>query len=149
MTSRANLLKTLNHEQPDRMCVDFGATPVTGIHALMVEQLREHFGLEKRPVKVHEPYQMLAEVEDDLQEAMGVDVIGVSGEYVYHGATLIEAEHLIEKHVGEHGPLTIANLRDLTGSSRKYVVPLAEHLDGTGFTRRQGDERITIRPARK
>lgn len=78
MTSKENLLKTLNHEQPDRVVVDFGATPVTGIHVLVVEKLREHFGLEQKPVKVTEPYQMLGEVEEDLLEAMGVDVIGLS-----------------------------------------------------------------------
>ena len=78
MTSRSNLQKTLNHEQPDRMVVDFGGTPVTGIHVLMVKNLREHFGLEKKPVKVTEPYQMLGEIDSDLQEAMGVDVVGIS-----------------------------------------------------------------------
>ncbi len=77
MSHRDNFLKTLNHEQPERLVVDFGATPVTGIHSLVVEKLRDHFGLEKRPVKVYEPFQMLGEVEDDLQEALGVDVIGV------------------------------------------------------------------------
>lgn len=76
--SRESLQKTLNHEQPERMVVDFGAGPVTGIHVRLVEQLREHFGLEKRMVQVNEPYQMLGEVEEDLQEAMGVDVIGIS-----------------------------------------------------------------------
>ncbi len=76
--SRENLQKTLNHQEPDRMVVDFGASPVTGIHVLLVENLRDHFGLEKKAVKVCEPYQMLGEVEEDLQEAMGVDVIGVS-----------------------------------------------------------------------
>jgi len=76
--SRANLQKTLNHEQPERMVVDFGASPVTGIHVHLVEQLRDHFGLEEKLVQVNEPYQMLGEVEEDLQEAMGVDVIGVS-----------------------------------------------------------------------
>ncbi len=76
--SRENLQKTLNHQEPERMVVDFGASPVTGIHVLLVEQLRVHFGLEKKAVKVCEPYQMLGEVEEDLQEAMGVDVIGVS-----------------------------------------------------------------------
>ncbi len=78
MNSRENLIKTLNHEEPDRVVVDFGATPVTGIHVLLVEKLRAHFGLENRPVKVTEPYQMLGEVDDDLKEAMGVDVIGIS-----------------------------------------------------------------------
>ncbi len=33
MTSRQRLQTTLAHQQPDRVCVDFGATPVTGIHA--------------------------------------------------------------------------------------------------------------------
>ncbi len=78
MTSRQNFLKTLNHEQPDHIVVDFGATPVTGIHVNIVEQLRDHFGLERKPVKVNEPYQMLGEIEDDLVEALGVDVIGLS-----------------------------------------------------------------------
>ena len=76
--SRENLQKTLNHQQPDRLVVDFGASPVTGIHVCMVEQLRAHFGLDRGPVKVTEPFQMLGEVDDDLQVAMGVDVIGIS-----------------------------------------------------------------------
>ena len=77
-SARENLQKTLNHEQPDRIVVDLGATPVTGIHVLVVEQLRKHFGLEQKPVKVTEPFQMLGEVEEDLQAAMGVDVIGIN-----------------------------------------------------------------------
>jgi uroporphyrinogen-III decarboxylase len=76
--SRENLQKTLNHQQPDRMVVDFGASPVTGIHVHLVEQLRDHFGLEKKPIQVSEPFQMLGAVDEDLQEAMGVDVIGLS-----------------------------------------------------------------------
>jgi len=76
--SRENLQKTLNHKEPGRMVVDFGASPVTGIHVRLVEQLRDHFGLERKLVQVCEPYQMLGLVEEDLQEAMGVDVIGVS-----------------------------------------------------------------------
>jgi len=76
--SRENLRRTLNHQQPDRLVVDFGASPVTGIHVLLVENMRDHFALEKKAVKVIEPYQMLGEVEEDLQEAMGVDVIGIS-----------------------------------------------------------------------
>lgn len=77
-SSRENLKKTLNHQEPDRMVVDFGASPVTGIHVLLVEKLRDHFGLEKKAIKVTEPFQMLGEVDEDLQEIMGVDVIGVS-----------------------------------------------------------------------
>ncbi len=77
MTSRDRVLAALSHRQPDRVPIDFGSTGTTGIHASCVAALREHYGLERRPVKVHEPYQMLGLVEDDLQRAMGLDVEGV------------------------------------------------------------------------
>ncbi|HBH85010.1 MAG: methyltransferase [Bacteroidetes bacterium GWE2_41_25] len=78
-TSKTNFLKTINHQQPDRVVVDFGSTAVTGIHVLIVEKLREYYGLEKKPVKVIEPYQMLGEIDSDLIKAMDIDVIGLYG----------------------------------------------------------------------
>ena len=77
MQSRERVLSALAHREPDRIPIDFGSTPVTGIHASVVAALREHYGLERRPVKVHEPYQMLALIEDDLQQALGIDTDGV------------------------------------------------------------------------
>ncbi|MFC2126632.1 methyltransferase, partial [Bacteroidota bacterium] len=50
----------------------------TGIHVLPVERLRTFYGLEKKPVRVIEPYQMLGEIDDDLMDALGVDVIGIN-----------------------------------------------------------------------
>ena len=76
-TSRARLANTLNHNQPDRIPIDFGGTSVTGVHASCVAALRDYYGLEKRPVKIHEPAQMLAILDDDLKDAMGIDVAGV------------------------------------------------------------------------
>jgi hypothetical protein len=76
-SSRQNFLKTINHEQPDKVVVDFGSTGVTGIHVLIVEKLRDYFGLEKKPVKVVEPYQMLGELDAELIKAMDIDVIGL------------------------------------------------------------------------
>lgn len=79
MNSRENLKKTLNHQQPDRLVTDFGATAVTGIHCLAVKNLRALYGLDERPVKVVEPFQMLGEVDEELREAMGIDVVGAYG----------------------------------------------------------------------
>lgn len=116
MHSRENLLKTLNHEQPDRLVVDFGATPVTGIHVLVVKKLRAHFGLEEKAVKVVEPYQMLGEVDEELLEAMGVDVIGLSPatdmfgnrfenwkEYLTHWGQLVLVPGSFQVKTDEHG----------------------------------------------
>lgn len=77
ITSRERLAATLNHREPDRIPIDFGSTSVTGIHASCVAGLRDYYGLEKRPVRVHEPFQMLGMVEEDLRSAMGLDVVGI------------------------------------------------------------------------
>ena len=37
---------------------------------------------------------------------------------------------------------TVADFKDRFGLSRKWAIPLLEHLDSTGFTRRLGDERM-------
>jgi uroporphyrinogen-III decarboxylase len=79
-TSKENFIKTLNHQQPDKVVVDFGSTGVTGVHVFIVEKLREYYGLEKRPVKVIEPYQMLGEIDAELIRAMDIDVIGLYSE---------------------------------------------------------------------
>ena len=77
MSSKQRVLTALDHREPDRIPVDFGATAVTGIHVSCVAGLRERFGLEKRPVKVHEPHQMLGWVDEDLKQALGLDVEGL------------------------------------------------------------------------
>lgn len=77
MECRERVRAALAHREPDRVPIDLSGTSVTGMHASVVAALREWYGLEKRPVKVHEPYQMLGMVEDDLKEALGIDVAGV------------------------------------------------------------------------
>jgi uroporphyrinogen-III decarboxylase len=79
MTSRERLEAALNHRQPDRIPVDFNGTAVTGMHVKCVIGLREYYGLEQRLVKVHEPYQMLGWIDDDLQTVLGIDVEGIYG----------------------------------------------------------------------
>ncbi|MCE5347915.1 MAG: methyltransferase [Bacteroidales bacterium] len=76
-SSKQNFINTINHRQPDKVVVDFGSTSVTGIHVLIVEKLREYYGLEKKPVKVTEPYQMLGEIDSELLNAMEIDVTGL------------------------------------------------------------------------
>ncbi|MCL5744118.1 MAG: methyltransferase, partial [Acidobacteria bacterium] len=85
MTSRERILAALNHQQPDRVPMDFGGTAVTGVHVSCVAALRDYFGLEKRLVKAHEPYQMLGWIDDDLKEAVGIDVNGAFGRETMFG----------------------------------------------------------------
>lgn len=78
MTSKERVRTALRHEEPDRVPIGFGGSAVTGMHVTAVEKLRRHYGLEDRPVKVCEPYQMLGEIEEDLLDAIGIDVVPLS-----------------------------------------------------------------------
>jgi hypothetical protein len=77
MTSNERVVAALRHQQPDAVPVDFGSTAVTGIHVQIIAALRDHYGLEKRLVKAHEPYQMLGTIDEDLKQALGIDLEGV------------------------------------------------------------------------
>ena len=80
MTSQELLIQTLNHKQPERVVFDMGSSAVTGIHVRALENLHNYYGLEKRPIRVIEPYQMLGLVETDLMDAIGIDVTSAWGE---------------------------------------------------------------------
>ncbi len=79
MTSRERLIATLNHQTPDRLCVDFGAGGQTGMGAGAVHRLRQAIlGQSDFRVKVTEPYQMLGEIDEELRRALDLDVIGIA-----------------------------------------------------------------------
>ena len=89
MTSKEKVQLALNHKEVE-IPVDFGSTGVTGIHCKVIEGLRNYYGLEKKPVKVIEPYQMLGEVDEELQQIIGTDVTGIMGRSNMLGTTELE-----------------------------------------------------------
>ena len=109
MTGRERLAATLEHRQPDRVCVDFGATWVTGMHASIVDKLRKAvLGDPDWRVKVIEPYQMLGEIDDELREALGIDVVGVLTRKSLFGTghDRLEAVHAVRRHRGARAART-------------------------------------------
>jgi hypothetical protein len=87
MTSRERVQAALSHREPDRVPLDLGASAVTGMHVSSVYLLRQALKLDApgTPVTVWEPYQMLGEVKPDLQQALGVDVVGLIGRQTLFG----------------------------------------------------------------
>lgn len=72
MDKREKVSRALSH-QTGPVPFDIGSTSVTGIHISIVEKLREYYGLEKRPVRLMDPFQMLGTVDDELKQIMGID----------------------------------------------------------------------------
>ncbi len=48
--------------------------------------------------------------------------------------------------LAEHGSATAAELKEAMGTTRKYAMPLLEHFDACGLTRRDGDVRTLCKP---
>jgi selenocysteine-specific elongation factor len=56
-------------------------------------------------------------------------------------------EEIVDKmiaHMKSRGPLSVADVRDRFGMTRKYVLPFLEHLDAKRITRRVGDDRVLV-----
>jgi selenocysteine-specific elongation factor len=64
------------------------------------------------------------------------------GDFLLTRANAREARRKVRDHIAGHGPVTVAEIRDLLGTTRRYAVPLCEWLDQTGATRRRGDVRV-------
>ncbi len=73
-----------------------------------------------------------------VREGLLVDVEGL----VFTTEALERAREVVRHGLAEHGSLTVAQARDLLGSSRKYVLALLARMDADGVTRRRGDERF-------
>ena len=80
------------------------------------------------------------EVLGYLTEASEVVLIGDG--IVYAAKAYDEIVDKVVSRLRENGSITVADVRDLFGMSRKYIVPLLESLDERHITRRLGDERV-------
>lgn len=86
-TTKTNITQTLAHQQAQNLVVDFGATPVTGVHVLSVQKLRKIFGLKDIQIKIIEPFQMLGEIDDELSACLNRDFVGLGGNKDMFGIT--------------------------------------------------------------
>lgn len=84
-TYRERLIDTLNHRDPGKVVVDFGSTSVTGININAMVKLRKGLGLEDRILTMDEPLQLLGQVDEDLRQAVGAGVVGISNGYTIFG----------------------------------------------------------------
>jgi selenocysteine-specific elongation factor len=70
------------------------------------------------------------------------EVQRVSPELYLTRAALERARAAVIENCQKNGSLDIPSLRDALGTSRKYLIPLLEHLDAAGVTLRQGGNRV-------
>ncbi len=70
------------------------------------------------------------------------EVVRASSEVVFEAKAYAEMVDRVVEHATAKGSITVAEVRDLFGTSRKYALALMEYLDQQRVTRRVGDERV-------
>jgi uroporphyrinogen decarboxylase len=75
--SRQRVVDALAHRQPDRVPLDLGATESSGITGIAYHRLREVLGLPPRPPRMFDVYQQVTLIDDDIREALGIDVVAL------------------------------------------------------------------------
>ena len=77
MTSRERVLAAIQHHQPDKVPVDLGSTPSSGISAIAYSNLIKHIRKHGLPVQVYDVVQQLAQPDMSVIDLFGVDVIDI------------------------------------------------------------------------
>jgi len=72
------------------------------------------------------------------------DVVRIGTEAVFLPEAVTRFARVVVDELAASGSITVARARDLSGSSRKHVLPLLQFLDDRGLTRRHGDDRILV-----
>ncbi len=70
------------------------------------------------------------------------DLVEISQDFFLHEVAERQVREKLEEHMEGTEGVTLSEIRDVLGTTRKYAVPLCEYLDKIGFTQRQGDVRI-------
>ncbi|MGC8640895.1 MAG: uroporphyrinogen decarboxylase family protein [Isosphaeraceae bacterium] len=75
MTPRQRVLAALDHREPDQVPIDCSGHRSSGIAAITYPRLRERLGLPPTTVRVYDPIQQLAILDEDVLDRFGVDTI--------------------------------------------------------------------------
>ena len=70
------------------------------------------------------------------------DLVQINSDFFLHTERENEMRSKLEEAMRDGEGLTMSQIREILGTSRKYAVPFCEYLDRVGFTRRDGDTRI-------
>lgn len=75
MTPRERILAAIHHQEPDRVPIDLGSTPSSGISAIAYGRLKKYLGIAHGETRVYDVVQQLAQPEEEILDRYGIDVV--------------------------------------------------------------------------
>jgi selenocysteine-specific elongation factor len=110
--------------------------------------LRARGALAREPLQPPSPATLEAEygIDRELLAALAErgDLVRIGTEAVFLPEAVARFAEAVVAELAANGRVTVSRARDITGSSRKHVLPLLGYLDDRGLTRRSGDDRILV-----
>jgi uroporphyrinogen decarboxylase len=73
MNPRQRVIRSLNHQEPDRVPIDLGGTIISSITRTAYTDLKNHLGMPVEEIKMLDYVQQLPYVDEDLLDRFGVD----------------------------------------------------------------------------
>lgn len=77
MNSRERILAAVGHREPDRVPVDMGATPSSGISAIAYTNLKGYLGIRSGSTRVYDVVQQLAQPEEEILARFRIDAVDI------------------------------------------------------------------------
>ena len=118
-------------------------------HLETIESLfRKH---EFRPPDVEEISQKIGEPAKTVKRLLGIlrenqRLISVGGDLLFHAEAIGHAQEIMIEFISKEGKLESVRFKYLLDTSRKFAIPLLDHLDRLGFIRRVGNTRYLKNP---
>ncbi len=81
-----------------------------------------------------------------LAEAEG-HLVRINDDLFLHAEAFESVKKTLAERMADGQGLTLSQIREMLETSRKFAVPVCEHLDRIGFTRREGDLRVLVSAA--
>jgi selenocysteine-specific elongation factor len=69
-------------------------------------------------------------------------LVRIGADLIFHETAVASLRSAVSTRKGQR--FSVATFKEWTGISRKYAIPLLEHLDRERLTRRDGDERVVL-----
>ena len=118
-----------------------------GQKALLEDLLSKLESAQLKPPTAAELQKSAAKNKESVPELLEMaaengDIVKVNSDYYFHSKHVDDAKGKVRAAIEGGDGLTMSDIRTLLDTSRKWAVPLCEHFDESGFTRREGDLRV-------
>ena len=136
LTSRERVVAALNHEETDRVPIDFGGSRITGIAAIAYKNLLRHLGRDE-DIRLYDIKQQLAQPSLEMIKLMGGDVVQLTRLGPTTGMPFLAIDRWKEGTLTDGSPCLVPEdyepdfLEDGTMQINRNGVPVARRPEGS------------------